>query len=52
MAILSDSVYAIVAGSVRGWLAGNRRWADFQKKFAGSVYIGLGVTTALSGHKG
>lgn len=51
MAILSDSVYAVVAGSVRGWLAGNQRWADFQKKFAGTVYIGLGVTTALSGRK-
>lgn len=51
MAILSDSVYALVAGSVRGWLAGNRRWADFQRKFAGTVYIGLGVTTALTGRK-
>ena len=42
-------VYALAAGAARSFLEGNERWANFQNKFAGTVYIGLGVATALSG---
>lgn len=45
----SDSVYALVAGSVGAWLRGNLRFLRAQRYFAGSVYIGLGAATALSG---
>jgi threonine/homoserine/homoserine lactone efflux protein len=49
---LSDSVYALAAGSVGAWLRGNLRFLRAQRYFAGSVYLGLGVVTALSGaHK-
>jgi threonine/homoserine/homoserine lactone efflux protein len=49
---LSDSVYALAAGSVGAWLRGNLRFLRAQRYFAGSVYLGLGVATALSGaHK-
>jgi threonine/homoserine/homoserine lactone efflux protein len=49
---LSDSAYALAAGSVGAWLRGNLRFLRAQRYFAGSVYLGLGVATALSGgHK-
>lgn len=49
---LGDSVYALAAGSVGAWLRGNLRFLRAQRYFAGSVYLGLGAATALSGtHK-
>jgi threonine/homoserine/homoserine lactone efflux protein len=49
---LSDSVYALAAGGVGNWLRGNLRFLRAQRYFAGSVYLGLGAATALSGtHK-
>lgn len=49
LAITSDSIYALVAGTVRQVVAGNESIARLQKNFAGVIYIGLGVTTALTG---
>ena len=46
---LSDMTYAIAAGSVGNWLRGNLKFLRWQRYFAGSVYIGLGAATALSG---
>lgn len=51
LATLSDGVYALLAGSVGHWLKGSRRFVKGERYFAGSVYIGLGVTTALSGSR-
>ena len=51
LATLSDGVYALAAGSVGHWLKGNRHFLKGERYFAGSVYIGLGVTTALSGSR-
>lgn len=51
LATLSDSLYALLAGTVGQWLRGNRRFARSQRYFAGTVYIGLGMTTALSGSR-
>jgi threonine/homoserine/homoserine lactone efflux protein len=49
---LSDSLYALAAGGIGNWLRGNIRFLRAQRYFAGSVYIGLGAVTALSGaHK-
>lgn len=50
MAITSDSMYALVAGSARQVIVGNQRLGKVQKNFAGVVYIGLGITTAFSGN--
>lgn len=50
MAITSDSMYALVAGSARQVIVGNERLGRLQKNFAGVVYIGLGITTAFSGN--
>jgi len=49
MAIITDSMYALLASSVAGRLSGNRRFQKGGRYFAGLVYIGLGVTTALTG---
>ena len=49
---LSDSIYALAAGSIGNWLRGNMKFLRAQRYFAGSVYIGLGAATAFSGtHK-
>ena len=45
LAMASDSTYALVAGSVRGWL-GERRKA--LARTSGCCYVGLGVLAALS----
>ncbi len=49
LAIISDSLYAFLAGSAKNVLLGNVRLAKLQKNFAGTMYIGLGITAALSG---
>ena len=49
---LSDSIYALAAGSIGNRLRGNFRLLRAQRYFAGSVYLGLGAATALTGtHK-
>jgi threonine/homoserine/homoserine lactone efflux protein len=51
MAIITDSMYALVASSLAERLAGNRKFQKGGRVFAGLVYIGLGITTALAGTK-
>lgn len=46
---LSDSIYALLSGSVGNLLRGNLKLLRAQRYFAGSVYIGLGAMTALTG---
>jgi threonine/homoserine/homoserine lactone efflux protein len=47
--ILSDGLYAVLAGTAGDWLKGNLRLVRAQRYFAGTVFIGLGVATALAG---
>ncbi len=49
MAIITDSMYALLASSLASKLTGNRRFQKGQRYFAGLVYVGLGITTALTG---
>jgi threonine/homoserine/homoserine lactone efflux protein len=49
MALFSDSVYAILAGTMGHWLRGNLNFIRKQRYFAGTIYIALGLTTAFSG---
>ena len=51
IAIITDSMYALVASSLAGKLSGNKRLQKGQRYFAGLVYIGLGITTALAGSR-
>jgi threonine/homoserine/homoserine lactone efflux protein len=49
MAIITDSMYALLASSLASKLTGNRRFQKGGRYFAGLVYVGLGITTALTG---
>lgn len=51
MAIITDSMYALLASSLAQKLTGNRNFRKGQRYFAGLVYVGLGITTALTGSK-
>jgi threonine/homoserine/homoserine lactone efflux protein len=51
MAIITDTLYALAASSLAKRLSGNRKFQKGQRVFAGLVYIGLGITTALTGAK-
>lgn len=49
LAIITDSIYALVASSLAERLKGNQRFQTGGRYFAGLVYVGLGITTALTG---
>jgi threonine/homoserine/homoserine lactone efflux protein len=51
MAIITDSMYAFVTSSIASRLTGNRRFQKGGRYFAGLVYVGLGITTALTGSR-
>jgi len=51
MALITDSLYALLASSLAGRLAGNKGFQKGQRYFAGLIYVGLGITTALTGSK-
>jgi threonine/homoserine/homoserine lactone efflux protein len=51
VAVVSDGAYAIVAGSAGGWLRESRAFARAQRYVSGTVFVGLGVATALSGSR-
>jgi threonine/homoserine/homoserine lactone efflux protein len=48
LALLSDSMYALLAGTVGQWLKGSRSVRRAERYVIGSVYIGLGVTAAFA----
>jgi threonine/homoserine/homoserine lactone efflux protein len=49
VAMLSDGAYALVAGTAGDWLRGSERVRRWLSRFSGAVFVGLGVTAALSG---
>jgi threonine/homoserine/homoserine lactone efflux protein len=49
LAVLSDGAYVLLAGAVGGWLRTDRRARHRLAKLSGGLYIGLGVSAALSG---
>lgn len=49
MGIVSDGLYAVLAGTVGHWLRGNLQVIRAQRYFAGTIFITLGVATALTG---
>ncbi len=49
LGVLSDSAYAIAAGSFGQWLKSHAGVLRAQRYFAGSVFIALGVLTAATG---
>jgi threonine/homoserine/homoserine lactone efflux protein len=49
LAMLSDGAYVLLASTVGGWLRAGGRGRRRLAKLSGGVYIGLGVSAALSG---
>ena len=47
LGLMSDSLYALAAGTVADKLRGSRRMATFERWFGGSILVGLGVAAAL-----
>lgn len=47
LAVTSDGLYAILAGTAKQLLTRSRIIAKFQTRFSGCVYLALGVSTAL-----
>jgi threonine/homoserine/homoserine lactone efflux protein len=49
LGMLSDSLWAIFAGTLAQWLRGNARWMRTQRYVSGGMLISLGVATAFAG---
>jgi threonine/homoserine/homoserine lactone efflux protein len=47
----TDSVWALTAGSAAGWLRRNRSFIRNERYVSGTVYLGLGMATAVSGSR-
>lgn len=48
LALCTDSAYALLAGHLRGWLSGRVVGGPLPRYASGAVYIGLGVSTAMT----
>jgi threonine/homoserine/homoserine lactone efflux protein len=48
LAVLSDSVWALAAGTASERLRGNERFLSVQRYVSGSVFAGLGALTATA----
>jgi threonine/homoserine/homoserine lactone efflux protein len=51
LALVTDSGYALAAGTLRDWLRGRVTRSPVPRYVSGTVYLGLGVTTALTGRQ-
>jgi len=51
LGLLSDSSWAMLAGSLAGRLRGSLGWRRIQKNISGGSLIALGVATAISGSR-
>lgn len=49
MGIVSDGIYAILAGTIGNSLRDNRRVQRAQRFLSGSIFLALGISAALSG---
>jgi len=48
LAVASDSIWALAAGTASERLRGNRRFLAVQRYVSGSVFVGLGALTAVA----
>jgi threonine/homoserine/homoserine lactone efflux protein len=51
LGFITDSAYSLLANAVGGWLKTSRSYVKFERYGSGLLFIGLGVTAALSGAK-
>ena len=51
LALASDALWALAAGAASGVLRGSERFLRIQRRISGTVFIGLGLATAFTGHR-
>ena len=51
IAVVSDGAYALAAGALGGWLRGSRGFVAAERYVTGTVFVGLGLATALIGSR-
>jgi threonine/homoserine/homoserine lactone efflux protein len=51
LGLVTDSLYALAAGTAGGWLRSSRFFAGARRWVSGTVFIGLGLVTAFSGSR-
>jgi threonine/homoserine/homoserine lactone efflux protein len=51
LGLVSDGMFAVAAGAAGKFLRRSRRFLRFQRWFAGTSFIGLGITAALATRK-
>ena len=51
LALLTDGTYALLGGSARRWVSARVMQGPLPRYVSGSVYLGLGVNTALTGRR-
>lgn len=51
LGVLSDGMFALVAGAAGDFLRSSRRFLRFQRWFAGTSFIGLGIAAAMATRK-
>jgi threonine/homoserine/homoserine lactone efflux protein len=50
IALVTDTAWALLASGAGRWLKGHPRFVASERYVAGSVYVGLGLAAAVSGH--
>jgi threonine/homoserine/homoserine lactone efflux protein len=51
LGLVSDGAYALAAGTAGSWLRSRRRVLRAERYVSGSIFVGLGLMTALSGSR-
>ena len=51
LGLVTDCLYALAAGTAGGWLRSSRLFVGARRWVSGTVFIGLGLATALSGSR-
>jgi threonine/homoserine/homoserine lactone efflux protein len=51
LALVTDGGYALLASRLRGWLGTRGLHGPLPRYLCGSVYLGLGISTALTGRR-
>lgn len=51
LALITDSAYALLSGHLRHWVGGAILHKPWARLTTGGVYVGLGVHTAVAGHR-
>jgi len=51
LGLMTDSLWALTAGTLRNWLRRHVRLSSIPRRLSGAIFIGLGLWTALAGHR-